>query len=1424
MRASKQWRTTGWVILACLVSVAFLARANAAGTRRAVQGAHGATKIPFDMACDGQATVAIYTRQGRMVRVLGQLLELQRGRHFIRWDGMDLWGRLVPAGTDLVVKVFTNPGLRAYYEFTIGHAGNPPWLTRPVGEGLDMRTGGWMGDHTPPISALAMGERMFFGCEVAEHGHALIVTNLEGEKLWGRNGLEGWLGPHLLTTDGAMVFGLAGKRSNHVYRIHPQTYEAKRIIDTGPDRVQAMAARDGKVYLVLRNHLASRSPFLPSVDGRSFDYLRCIPIAPKGRRPHPQQLSAQERFATVFFRGGHFQTGIRAPVEGGQAHVLAKFVKPVTIGTLVVERVPEVAKAEFYVLKPGIAYDPARHAPGAERAGALLDLSSDWTLFGKTDFPRRINFVAAKKAGLRTGALCVRLLPRGPQPKRWPPTLGMCRIMERRFTRADKHAAVILPKTASVRPEKKRPTRPNGPALAWDFRAARPITEVNPAVVILDFKGEHTFDGLCLLNSTNPMFAVDAYVGPKERDPAGAPDADWKEVVTHTARRSKRMGWHSASTHHNETYIPLTDEVRARALRLRFTHGRGSGRVGMGRSKGDPFRCDCADLALLKLMDPLPPVPSHILQVRSGESGELIRQSFDPSVNVTAMVFDGDGTLHSLADGKLCRSRIVGEKLQHTALNEKELRRPISLAVSATRIAVGDADRHAVLLFDEQGKLQTVIGDRGPRRRGSWDPNVVERPGGVAIDQQGRVWVAERLYAPKRISRFAADGRFEEEFLGPAEYGGGGFLDPSLRSFYYRSMEFALDWGNGTSGLRNLNDRLYDERSPALEGNSFVYTKIGRPIYYQGRRYVVGDPGWQGSPGVVVCLLDGPVWKPCAVMGAASGSRFLLGKGAWKKHWLAQDLSDSSFIWCDRNGDGQYQIAEVDLFKDDEVGVKKPFATAYWANWLGPDLTFWGSNARLAPSRLTSSGVPIYERKNVQPFSYERLAPIYHRAFTGGGRAKPGYGATSIVTHNGSLILEGQPYVVRPDMTIKGGNPNVKSSDYIPPILGRVMNQPLHFVGSAVTQSPVGEVAVMNGNNGHWFVVGAEDCVLLGWLFTGEEGGWGTGLEARRGTDVTRRKQSWETFFGHFIKAHNGKYYVVAGHGFHAISRIERLDDYKVQEIPLTVSREAFASNSKLRPILLAAEAAARAASKRKRSRTFQRLDRRTTKFKLDGDLLDWGGTKRMAVIGDEKEQLFFDGACDNRGLYLAYSGVSALGNNAEDVRFLFKTGFCFDMRYRTDTRNRSGGVVAGDRRIVFGRHKGRWVAVLYDYVDPSVPPEKRVQFSSPWVTTSVARVVQLPDRDCTVRFRTVSDLERQPPKGMSLWAAEVFVKWSALGLKPSRNLRVRCDFGILSADSGGIRVEKRSYWSNRGNLTVSDLGVEATLNPAAWGTVTLSP
>src|ERR1019366_1017736 len=88
----------------------------------------------------------------------------------------------------------------------------------------------------------------------------------------------------------------------------------------------------------------------------------------------------------------------------------------------------------------------------------------------------------------------------------------------------------------------------------------------------------------------------------------------------------------------------------------------------------------------------------------------------------------------------------------------------------------------------------------------------------------GRTWVTDFTYVPKRVVRFGVDGRVEQEFLGPTQYGGGGTMDSrDRRLVYYNGMKFVIDWEHHTWTFDGL-----------------LGQPVERPIYWKDHRYLVG--------------------------------------------------------------------------------------------------------------------------------------------------------------------------------------------------------------------------------------------------------------------------------------------------------------------------------------------------------------------------------------------------------------------------------------------------------------------------------------------------------------------------------------------------------------------------------------------------------
>ncbi len=350
---------------------------------------------------------------------------------------------------------------------------------------------------------------------------------------------------------------------------------------------------------------------------------------------------------------------------------------------------------------------------------------------------------------------------------------------------------------------------------------------------------------------------------------------------------------------------------------------------------------------------------------------------------------------------------------------------------------------------------------------------------------------------------------------------------------------------------------------------------------------------------------------------------------------------------------------------------------------------------------------------------------------------------------------------------------------------------------------------------------------------------------------MTHQRQSWETFGGDFIKATNGKYYTAAGKTFHAISRVEGLDDFAIRTQPLSITPEQQRLNTRGREVLVMQGRALAAA--RGKQIEIAKIASRTNDFQLDGLVEEWGTPNRMTPIGPEKAGNKSDAAYDERGLYLVLMGETPSGNSASKThdgwKRAFSTGFAFDLSIRTgNARGRDAGL--GDKRVVFYRHGDAYVATLYDYVQPEAPADAGATFASDISPTRLDRVVRLPPETFGVAVREdvlgvnlttlddptegfdepptlpdgLPDTPTKRPKnaasGPPKWTAEVFLPWSTLGFaEPPKEFRG--DVSIMAANAAGDDTATRTAWSSVATPAgdAADEGLEAAILPGSWGT-----
>jgi len=699
-------------------------------------------------------------------------------------------------------------------------------------------------------------------------------------------------------------------------------------------------------------------------------------------------------------------------------------------------------------------------------------------------------------------------------------------------------------------------------------------------------------------------------------------------------------------------------------------------------------------------------------------------------------------------------------------------------------LLISDAASHQVRCFSSTGKELKVIGKAGGKYRGAYDPQRMVNPAGLVFGPDGKLWVTENRWNPKRVIAWDLDkNEVVIEKFGMPHYGGdGGGFDPEnsrrwigLGCFW--DVDIDKQTARPTHVISNEEGHLGD-----YEPHSYAWFREG------GRTFVAA----RGKISLISeVLADGTVkdvaatagthhfsyafnWKPPQSYIDAfyakwpeKRAREKPGQKGDGKPWSQRGMG---VLWVDRNGDGEPQQAEFD-FCGDQIA----YGNSAWGH-LQQSLTFYVPVAdekqvkvvAIKPKGILANGVPDY------PTLDEAIAAATPVSLTPGNKRS---GVATVRDRAGRFLFNSDPEMnaFSADGRHLWRYPNqwsdVHGSHGAPlPETGQ-MQGAMAFLGIAPLDDTA-DVVFLNGNHGRCFIL-STDGLYLDEAF----------VDVRVSYLKNEYRLGGEIFGGSFGRdAKTGRYFVQIGHGPYRIYELEGLDTLRRQSGTLTVTPSQIAAAERQSLSAAAAKQPSREAT-------------------IPG-VINWDKGGRFKAQVDLK--------ADATYLHLTWKveDASPWMNNGRDWTKLFATGDTVDFQFACDATAdpKRREPIIGDKRLLVGPHEGKAIAVLYEHRKPG--GTNPIEFTSPWRAAKVDDVRQITEARITVKTDANS------------YTLTATLPLADLGLTLRSGQKLCADFGVTYGDAAGTDTNLRSHWSNQSTGLVDDIPGEIMLTPSLWGEV----
>ena len=699
-----------------------------------------------------------------------------------------------------------------------------------------------------------------------------------------------------------------------------------------------------------------------------------------------------------------------------------------------------------------------------------------------------------------------------------------------------------------------------------------------------------------------------------------------------------------------------------------------------------------------------------------------------------------------------------------------------------------DAKTHQIHRFGLTGERIQTVGKPGGPYKGVYDRDRMVEPAGLAFGPDGKLWVTEKRWNPKRILAWNAklDSVVYEKFGMPHYGGSGSGFDPeNPRRWIGLGCFWDVDIKTGKAEPTHIfsdDEAHFGKYHPQ---GYFFFRESGRTfLIARGKIALISEVFEDGTIRDVAAACGthhfayGCGWNPPQAYIDAFYEKWpekrtqeRPGRGAGGKPWAGRI---GGVFWVDRNADGLPQKEE---FSFTDEGVK--FADGAWGH-MQNSLTYRFPSAiddqamivEIAPRGFLENGIPDYP--DLQEAVENSRTDI---------NLTTGYARQGVATSGdrfGRFILLSDP-----EMNAFGKDgrhlweypnqwSNVHGSHKAPLPETGVIQGAMAILGMAEFDDRA-DIFFLNGNHGRCFLL-TSDGLYLDEAFT----------DVRVSYAKNNLRLGGEIFGGTFNRsATDGSYYVQIGHGPYRIYQLHGIDKTVRMSGSIDVSAEQITS-----------------AEQRNLRRFAEQQQQSKKELQIPGTISwDQNGKFKSKVTAE----------LDGDILHLIYQvqDRSPWVNNGRDWTTLFATGDTVDLQIGVDSsaEPERRKPVEGDQRLLIAPFEDTSIAVLYQHRRMEGEDLTPIEFTSPWRGETVDNVIRLTDAKITVEKRN------------NFYSVDVRVPRKTLGFA-SIDVSLKADFGVTFGDADGTETQLRSYWANSATMLVDDIPGEIMLHPNLWGTI----